>query len=334
MLNYWVNYIYIMNTLFKKFSNTGILVIGDLMVDQYIWGKVKRISPEAPVPVVEVTEENMLLGGAANVAYNVKSLGGKVFITGTIGSDDTGKLLINKLDEKGFNTDGVVIDRNRPTTVKTRVIAHSQQVVRFDREIKSDIGKSSMSLILDYVKSCLPYIKGIIISDYCKGLITRTLIRKIRDITKSKVFIAVDPKIGHFDYYKGVDLITPNLNEASFGSGIDIKDDKTLNTAGGILLKKLQCKAVIITRGDEGMSLFEKSGKATHIPTCAREVYDVSGAGDTVIAALSLSHSSGAKLKDAAIIANHAAGVVVGKMGTAIATQREVMASMKTCRPR
>ena len=206
-----------MNTLFKKFSSTGILVIGDLMVDRYIWGKVKRISPEAPVPVVEVTEENMLLGGAANVASNVMSLGGKVFITGTIGSDDTGKLLINKLNEKGFSTDGVVVDGSRPTTVKTRVIAHSQQVVRFDREIKSDIGKSSMSLIIDYVKSCLPYIKGIIISDYCKGLITRALIRKISDITKSKVFIAVDPKIGHFDYYKGVDLITPNLNEASFG---------------------------------------------------------------------------------------------------------------------
>ncbi|HDH04750.1 MAG TPA: hypothetical protein ENH01_03420, partial [Nitrospirae bacterium] len=208
-----------MKNLFKKFSKTGILVIGDLMIDQYIWGKVRRISPEAPVPVVEVTEEETLLGGAANVANNVLSLGGKVFITGAIGMDDKGKILINKLEEKGFGTDGIIIDENRSTTVKTRVIAHSQQVVRFDREIKSDIGKSTISSILAYVKNCLPDIKGIIISDYSKGLITKTLIRKLVELTESKVFIAVDPKIGHFDYYKGVDLITPNTGEASFGSG-------------------------------------------------------------------------------------------------------------------
>ncbi|MCK5504638.1 MAG: D-glycero-beta-D-manno-heptose-7-phosphate kinase [Thermodesulfovibrionia bacterium] len=319
--------------IFKKFDGTGILVIGDLMVDHYIWGKVKRISPEAPVPVVEVEKENLLLGGSANVAHNILSLGGKVFITGTVGSDDTGKLLINKLLEKGFNTDGIVIDGNRPTTVKTRVIAHSQQMVRFDREIKSDISKPTLSLILDYVTSCLPDIKGIIISDYSKGLITKILIKKLLNLTKSKIFIAVDPKIGHFDYYKGASLITPNVNEASFASSIDIKDDKTLAEAGNTLLKKLQCMAVIITRGDEGMSLFEKSGKITHIPTCAREVYDVSGAGDTVISALTLCHSAGAALEDAAIIANHAAGVVVGKVGTAVATRQEILENMKTCKP-
>jgi D-beta-D-heptose 7-phosphate kinase/D-beta-D-heptose 1-phosphate adenosyltransferase len=245
-----------------------------------------------------------------------------------------GKILINKLSEKGFNPDGIVIDGERPTTVKTRVIAHSQQVVRFDREIKSDISKLTLSLMLDYVKACLPEIKGIIISDYSKGIITRKLIKKIIELTKSKVFIAVDPKIGHFDYYKGVSLITPNINEASFGSRIDIKDNKTLFTAGNTLIKKLQCNAVIITRGDEGMTLFERNGKTTHIPTCAREVYDVSGAGDTVIAALALSHSAGEKLEDAAKIANHAAGVVVGKVGTAVATQQEVLESMSTCKPR
>ena len=322
-----------MKNLFKKFSKTGILVIGDLMIDRYIWGKVNRISPEAPVPVVEVTEENLLLGGAANVANNVLSLGGKVFITGTIGRDEIGKTLINKLDEKGFSTDGIVIDGDRPTIVKTRVIAHSQQVVRFDREVKSDIGKSTISSILDYVKNCLPHIKGIIISDYCKGLITKTLIKKLIELTESKVFIAVDPKIGHFDYYKGVDLITPNTGEASFGSGINIKDDETLAAAGEILLKKLQCKAVIITRGDEGMTLFENNGHITSIPTCAREVYEVSGAGDTVIATLTLCHSAGAELKEAADIANHAAGVVVGKVGTAVATQEEILKSMKECKP-
>jgi len=321
-----------MKELFNKFSNTGILVVGDLMVDQYIYGKVKRISPEAPVPVVEVNKETLLLGGAANVAHNVQSLGGKVFIAGTIGRDDIGKILTNKFREIGFNTDGIVVDGKRPTTVKTRVIAHSQQVVRFDREIKSDISRSTMSLILDYIKSCLPQIKGIIISDYCKGLITKGLIKKIIELAGPRRFVTVDPKIGHFNYYKGVSLITPNINEASFGTGIDINDEKTLLEAGKLLLKKLQCKAVMITRGDEGMSLFEKNGKVSHIPTCAQEVYDVSGAGDTVIATLTLSHASGATLKDSAIIANHAAGVVVTKVGTAVVTQRDILKSWKTCK--
>jgi D-beta-D-heptose 7-phosphate kinase/D-beta-D-heptose 1-phosphate adenosyltransferase len=322
-----------MKGLFKKFSATGILVIGDLMVDQYIWGKVKRISPEAPVPVVEVTRENLLLGGAANVAHNIQSLGGKVFIAGTIGRDDTGKVLTNKLTEKGFDTDGIIIDGDRPTTVKTRVIAHSQQVVRFDREVKADVSKSTSSLLLDYVESCLPHIKGIIISDYCKGLITKSLVKKIIEITKSKVFIASDPKIGHFSYYKNLSLLTPNINEASFGSGIDIVDEETLIAAGREILKKLQCKSLIITRGDEGMTIFEKNNRITHIPTCAREVYDVSGAGDTVIATLTLCHSAGLTLKEAAEVANHAAGIVVGKMGTAVTNQKEILKSMKECKP-
>ena len=323
-----------MKDLFKKFSKTGILVIGDLMVDQYIWGKVKRISPEAPVPVVEVTKEELLLGGASNVAHNIQSLGGKVFIAGTIGRDETGKILTNKLIDKGFNTDGIIIDGERPTTVKTRVIAHSQQVVRFDKEVKSDISRSTTSLLLEYVESCLPHIKGIIISDYCKGLITRSLVQKIVELTDSKMFIATDPKIGHFNYYKNLSLLTPNLNEASFGSGIEIKDEETLIAAGKELLNKLKCKSLIITRGDEGMTLFENDNRITHIPTCAREVYDVSGAGDTVIATLTLCHSAGLSLKESAVVANHAAGIVVGKMGTAVTNQEEILKSMKECKPR
>jgi len=322
-----------MKELFNKFKNTGILVIGDLMVDRYIWGKVRRISPEAPVPVVEVTSEDLLLGGAANVAHNILSLGGRVYVAGTVGTDYMGKILIDRFRESGIGTDGIVIDKDRPTTVKTRVIAHSQQVVRFDKEMKSDISPATLSLIVDYVKTCLPEIKGIIVSDYSKGLITRSLIKRILDLTDSKKIVSVDPKIGHFNFYNGVSLITPNVNEASFGSGIDIVDEKTLISAGRTLLKKLRCKAVILTRGDEGMSLFEKSGKVTHIPTCAREVFDVSGAGDTVIAAITLSHSAGATLREAAIIGNHAAGVVVGKVGTAVATQDEILESMKACKP-
>jgi rfaE bifunctional protein kinase chain/domain len=322
-----------MKGLFKEFGRTGILVIGDLMIDQYVWGRVKRISPEAPVPVVEVTEENLLLGGAANVAHNVSSLGGRVFIAGTIGKDESGKILIEKLKEKGFNTDGVIRDGKRPTTVKTRVIAHSQQVVRFDREEKAEIQQSTLSNLIEYVRACLPQIKGIVISDYCKGLITKKLVKKLLELAGKKIFISADPKIGHFDYYRGVDLITPNTNEASFATGIDISDDKTLMSAGNLLIKKLQCGSVIITRGDEGMTLFERTGRITHIPTCAQEVYDVSGAGDTVIATLTLCKAAGAPLSDAAIVANHAAGVVVGKVGTATVTQQDIVKSMKMCKP-
>ncbi len=317
------------SNVFKRFKDTGILVIGDLMVDRYVWGKVKRISPEAPVPVVEVSNENLLPGGAANVANNLISLGCKVFISGVIGKDEMGRRLMQMLEEKGVKTEGIIVDDNRPTTIKTRIIAHNQQVVRFDREVMSEINRSTLSSILTHVRNCLPHIKGIIISDYCKGVITKTLMRKLLEMVDLKRFIAVDPKIGHFDYYKGVSLITPNINEASSGSGVEITDEKTLVTAGKSLIEKLRCKAVLITRGEEGMTLFEDNGKVTHIPTFAKEVYDVTGAGDTVIATFTLSHCAGAPLKDAAIYANHAAGVVVGEVGTAVINRNELIWSIR-----
>ncbi len=318
-----------MKNLSKKFPKTGVLVIGDLMVDRYIRGKVTRISPEAPVPVVEVSEENLLLGGATNVANNILSLGGKVFITGVIGNDNMGRVLMRLLKEKGINTGGVMTVKERPTTVKTRIYAHDQQVVRFDRETKSEIDNATVAMILDYVKRCLPQIKAIILSDYCKGVITKKLVAKLLKITGSKIFVSADPKIGHFDYYSGVSLITPNVQEASFGSGINIVDEKNLVNAGKTLLKKLRCRAILITRGSEGMTLFEKSGKVTHIPTYAKEVYDVTGAGDTVIASFSLCHSAGAVLTDSARFANHAAGIVVGETGTAVVTPEDIMASIR-----
>jgi D-beta-D-heptose 7-phosphate kinase/D-beta-D-heptose 1-phosphate adenosyltransferase len=317
-----------MKNISRKIRTTGILVIGDIIVDQYISGNVKRISPEAPVPVVEVSDESLLLGGAANVAHNIASLGGRVFIAGAIGNDDMGKTLISRLREKGINADGVITEENRPTIVKTRVIAHNQQVVRIDREVKSDISKATISSTLRYIENCLPKIKAIILSDYCKGMITKALIKKLLRITDSKMFVAVDPKVGHFDYYKGVNLVTPNVNEASFGSGIDIVNEKTLVMAGKTLIKKLQCKTVLITRGNKGMTLFESNGRTTHIPTFAREVYDVTGAGDTVIATFVLCKSAGANLKDAAIFANHAAGAVVGEVGTAAATLDDITSSI------
>ncbi len=322
-----------MRNLFQKFKSTGILVIGDVIVDHYILGEVNRISPEAPVPVVEVSGEKLLMGGAANVANNIASLGGKVFISGVIGRDEMGNMLTQKMREKGINTDGIIIDSGRPTIVKTRVIAHNQQVVRFDREDKSRISRKIQSSLLKQVKDRLHEIKAVIISDYCKGIITKSFIKNILQIVGPGIFVAVDPKTGHFDYYKGVSLITPNIDEASSGSGIHINDETTLVLAGRALLKKLRCQAVLITRGGKGMTLFEGEGKVTHIPTFARDVYDVTGAGDTVIATFALYHSAGAKLKDAANFANHAAGVVVGKIGTAVATRQEVLKNMKRCKP-
>jgi D-beta-D-heptose 7-phosphate kinase/D-beta-D-heptose 1-phosphate adenosyltransferase len=184
-----------------------------------------------------------------------------------------------------------------------------------------------MLLILEYVKKTLPEIKAIVFSDYCKGVITKHLIGEILKLN-AEIFIAVDPKIGHFDYYNGASLITPNITEASVGSGIEITDEKTLTDAGKTLLKKLGCKAVLITRGDEGMSLFEAGGGVTHIPTFAKEVYDVTGAGDTVIATFTLAHSAGATMKEAAILANHAAGIVVGEIGTATVRAEDLLQNL------
>jgi len=310
----------------SRFKDKNILVIGDIILDHYIWGRVSRISPEAPVPVVEVTRESFLLGGAANVANNIVSLGGRASVIGINGQDIAGEGLMNILRDKGVNCEGIFTE-NRPTTVKTRVIAHNQQVVRFDREDKKYVDGKILNGILAYINSVLFNYDAVIVSDYQKGMISEELIRDIVKKAKPKeMFIAVDPKVGHFDFYKGVSLITPNVMEASSGSNIEIRDDKTLLKAGRSLLKKLFCKAVLVTRGEQGMSLFEKN-KVTHIPTVARKVYDVTGAGDTVISAFTLACVSGAKMEEAAVIANHAAGIVVAEVGTAVATPEQLLGS-------
>ena len=310
----------------RGFKDKNILVIGDIILDHYIWGRVSRISPEAPVPVVEVTRESFLLGGAANVANNIVSLGGRASVIGINGQDIAGEALMNILRDKGVNCDGIFTE-NRPTTVKTRVIAHNQQVVRFDREDKKYVDGKILKGILGYINSVLFHYDAVIVSDYQKGMISEELISDIVKKAKPKeMFIAVDRKVGHFDFYKGVSLITPNVMEASSGSNIEIRDDKTLLKAGRSLLKKLSCKAVLITRGEQGMSLFEKN-KVTHIPTVARKVYDVTGAGDTVISAFTLASASGANMEEAAVIANHAAGLVVAEVGTAVATPEQLLKS-------
>ncbi|MBI5048355.1 MAG: D-glycero-beta-D-manno-heptose-7-phosphate kinase [Deltaproteobacteria bacterium] len=314
----------------NNFKKASVLVIGDLVMDHFIWGKVRRISPEAPVPVVEVNSESLMLGGAANVVNNIHSLGGKVLVCGIVGKDDMGKNLVHELRLKGILSDGVIVDENRPTSVKTRVIAHSQQVVRFDREKKDKIHVDTMKLIIDYAKEKISSVDTVVISDYAKGIISEELVEEVITIAKGKGKpVAIDPKVSHFDYYKYATIVTPNNDEASQASDVDIVSDSSLLRAGEVLLNKLGSDAVLITRGEHGMSLFENNGSITHIPTVAKEVYDVSGAGDTVIGTVALAIASSASFKEAAVISNFAAGIVVGKVGTATVVPEELKGAME-----
>jgi D-glycero-beta-D-manno-heptose-7-phosphate kinase len=311
----------------KTFKTTRVLVIGDMILDRYIWGRVSRISPEAPVPVVEVTHENLLLGGAANVANNIISLGGHAAIVGLVGSDRGGDILAGMLEEKGIGFEGV-LRSSRPTTLKTRVIAHSQQVVRFDREDRDRIEEKTLKSLLSYIKDAIKKYDAVIISDYRKGVVSPELVREVMKAAKlKKTFVSVDPKVGHFHCYKNVSLITPNVFEASLASGLEIRDEKSLLNAGRILLKKVPCDSVLITRGEHGMSLFRKN-RVVHIPTAAKNVYDVTGAGDTVIAAFTLARAAGASMENSAVIANHAAGIVVAEVGTAVVTPDQLRKSL------
>jgi D-glycero-beta-D-manno-heptose-7-phosphate kinase len=311
----------------NEFKKKKILVIGDLILDRYIWGKVSRISPEAPVPIVEVSDENFHLGGASNVANNIVSLGGHATIVGVAGGNDRGGEILRKmLEERGITYDGIYWS-TRPTTVKTRVIAHSQQVVRFDREDRDRVDGKVLKNLLNYIRSELLQHDAVIISDYRKGVISSELVREvIKQAKPAKIFVAVDPKVGHFHCYRHVSLITPNISEASQASGIEIKDEASLLNAGRTLLRKISCTAVLITRGEHGMSLFRKD-KVVHIPTVAKNVYDVTGAGDTVIATFALSYAAGADMEEAAVIANHAAGIVVEEVGTAVVTSDQLQKS-------
>ncbi|OGV95716.1 hypothetical protein A2W24_01185 [Microgenomates group bacterium RBG_16_45_19] len=313
------------HTLIEKFKKTSLLVVGDIMIDEFIWGTVSRISPEAPVPVVAVTREDLLLGGAANVVHNVHSLGGQVLLVGVIGNDRMGERIKELLAYEKIDGDGLITESLRPTTVKTRVIAHNQQVVRYDREYKEPISLQSQEKICRYVDSHWNAVDGIIISDYGKGLLHPTLMNLIMEKQKKdgKV-VAVDPKMNNFTLYRGVTIITPNRLEAEAAAGMQITDEKSLMKVGNALLDRFASEAVLITRGEEGMVLFERSGTVVNVPTVAKEIYDVTGAGDTVISALTLSLASGSSYSEAAVVANYAAGIVVGKIGTATVTPEEL----------
>jgi len=303
---------------FKRFEKLRLLVVGDVMLDHYIWGRVERISPEAPVPVVAVSNESIHLGGAANVAQNILSLGGRVELCGVIGRDDFGGRVLRELKRLKIGTEGIVTDPGRPTTKKTRVIAHNQQVVRFDREQRKPVSEKIRETIRRFVARRIPRVDGVVISDYAMGVISAELMRELIALAhQNHVRIIVDPKVSHLPFYKGVHVITPNTAEALGAAGFGQGSEGDLMKAGRILLDRLGCEAVLVTRGEHGMSLFENNGKVTHIPTVAREVYDVTGAGDTVIAAMAMGLCADAPMRDAAILANYAAGLVVGIIGTA-----------------
>ena len=300
-----------------NFGKSMILVIGDIMLDKFIWGNVSRISPEAPVPVVEVEHETVMLGGATNVVNNLVSLGGSVMMCGVVGNDPTGKEIISRLDELNVDTGGIAIEVDRPTSVKTRIIAHDQQVVRYDREKTISLKPKTIKGILDFINEKKGNLSALIVSDYGKGVISRQLMDGLKSIISDCDFpVTVDPNVKNFSLYKDVTVITPNHNQAGEIAGIEIINEEDLKKVGKKLLNNKKCKALLITRGKDGMTLFEQEGRVTHIKSIARKIYDVTGAGDTVIATLTLGIAGGLDLKSAAYLSNLSGGIVVGEIGT------------------
>ena len=314
----------------SRFSKVNILVVGDIMMDRFIWGKVSRISPEAPVPVVAVEKETFLLGGAANVVNNIHALGGNVTLCGVVGDDEMGQKIIKKLTETKIGLQGIFVEQGRQTSTKTRIIAHHQQLVRIDRETTDHPRAPTSRNLSEFLKKNIEGFDGIILSDYGKGLLTKELIRTtIRKARETKKLIMVDPKLKNFFYYKGATVVTPNAAEASAASGILINDLSSLKSAGRMLLKKLGCDVLVITRGEEGMAIFEPRQEPFLVSTVAKEVYDVTGAGDTVIGTMALALGAGARVIEAAKLANYAAGIAVGKIGTATVSQEELIKAIR-----
>ncbi len=303
------------------FGDAKVLILGDIMLDEYMYGSVDRISPEAPVPVVNISSSKILLGGAANVAANICSLGGEALLLGTVGDDEAASKISQLLKSEKISDDLLVTDLTRRTTIKTRIIAHSQQIVRADREDRHEVNPDIEKEIISRFLSVADDIQAVIISDYGKGVITQSLLEKLMSVCLQKnIFVAVDPKETHFNNYQRVSLITPNHHEAGFAYGRRIHNEKDLLEVGNGLLKRLKAKSILITRGPDGMSLFTENSGPTHIPTFAKKVYDVTGAGDTVIAVFVAATCAGADLVESAIVANAGAGLTVGEIGTATVT--------------
>lgn len=307
------------------FPKKTVLIVGDVMLDEYIWGDVQRISPEAPVPVVEIKRHTFAPGGAANVAANVAGLGGRVSLGGVVGTDPQAEQLRDVLRQNGVTVDGLIADRGRATTVKTRIVAHSQHVVRVDAETRDTIASDLEDQVLRWVESHLPTSDVCVISDYAKGVVSPRLARElIVRVRNANIPVIVDPKTNDLTKYRGATVITPNLNETQQAAGIAISDEATLLAACQKLLSLLNGTALLITRGAQGMSLFVNGQLPVHVVAEAREVFDVTGAGDTALVTVALSLAAGASMEEAMRLANKAAGIVVGKVGTATVSVEEL----------
>ena len=309
-------------SVFKKIK---VLVLGDLMIDEYLWGDVNKISPEAPVPVVAVKNKTYTLGGAGNVINNLVSMGALVTVIGTLGKDASGKQMLDKFKDLGVNIKGIVKEQARPTTKKTRVIASNQQVLRIDREIKSKISLKTLKKFTDFMEQILCNMDIVLISDYDKGVITKELIQKtVKLANKHKILTIADPKGLDFSKYKNLSMLTPNQKEAGLAAGIEILSKKDLLRAAKKIMEQTAIKRLLITCGKHGMLVFDENLEPFKIKSKAKQVFDVSGAGDTVLAILGLGLAANKTFKQSADIANTAAGIVVTKLGTATTSINEL----------
>lgn len=304
-------------------------MLGDVMLDEFVWGDVSRISPEAPVPVVDIRRESVHLGGAANVLANVLALGATASVIGVIGDDAAGHRLRARLREVSPQQvdEYLVVDASRPSTVKTRIIAHNQLVVRADRELRTPVNGKTESRVISALKDAIQTADALVVSDYDKGVVTTRILEAILPLAYERIPVLIDPKIRNLASYRPATLVTPNHHEALRMTNLEADTDDGLHRAARLIREKLNCDAVLITRGDRGMILLEGDGDPVYVATAAREVYDVTGAGDTVIATLAAAMAAGVSLLDAANLANHAAGIVVGKVGTATASAEELIES-------
>ncbi len=309
-----------------RLPDLRVLVIGDLMLDEYVWGRAERISPEAPVQVVDVVRGDLRLGGAGNVVNNLLTLGCQVEVISVLGEDEDGTCLRRMLEEIKIGTSGIVFEPQRTTSRKTRVLAGNQQMLRIDRESRESIAETTQSLLIQRMREIVPSCQVILVSDYLKGLLTEGFLKEIIAIGKvAGVPVVIDPKGDNYNKYRGATLLTPNRKEAQVASGIAITDEQSLLRAGRLLCTDFHLDALVLTRSEEGMSLFFRDGDEIHLPTEAREVFDVSGAGDTVLALLGLGLGAGLLIADAARVANLAAGIVVGKVGTSTVSGEELI---------
>ena len=313
------------SALLARMAGRRVVVIGDVMIDEWIWGRVSRISPEAPVPVVAVHNHSFTLGGSGNVANNLRALGAAVTFVGVVGNDPEGQRVRDLFAAIDCDTAGVLTLADRPTTRKTRVVAHNQQVVRADWESTAPLSDSDRARVVDAVRRAVVGADAVVLSDYAKGIMHREIV----EAALAAPIVVADPKPDNVGLFSGVTCIAPNASEAARASGIAIVDDASLERAGAKLLETLACRYVLITRGEHGMSLFGRDGERDQIASVARTVFDVSGAGDTVVAVLTLALAAGVPIATATRLANYAAGAVVEKLGTATATPDEIIALME-----